>query len=264
MRLGRVQLGDSVVAGVISDDSTVTKDAVTGSLTVTVVEAAGSAGLDVGDIVDLGTARLLAPVIPGKVIGIGKNYADHAAEMKGEVPSQLLMFLKPASSVVGPMDAIVLPAAARIVHHEAELCIVIGRECRSASREDALTYVLGYTCGNDVSSRDLQKLDGQWTRAKGFDTFCPLGPWIETDIDPTDVAVRCAVNSSITQDGNTADMVYDVRTIIAEVSAVMTLHPGDVIMTGTPAGVGPIVDGDVVTVECGGIGSLSNPVVSAS
>ena len=248
----------------ISDDAVATQSDVTGTLTVTVVETAAESAPAIGDVVDLASAKLLSPVSPGKVIGIGKNYADHAAEMKGEVPAQLLMFLKPASAVVGPMDDIVLPSAARIVHHEAELCIVIGSECRNASLDNALDFVLGYTCGNDVSSRDLQKLDGQWARAKGFDTFCPLGPWIETELDPTSVDVRCTVNGNVTQDGNTSDMVYGVRTIIAEVSAVMTLNPGDVIMTGTPAGVGPIVNGDVVTVECAGIGLLSNPVVAAS
>jgi 2-keto-4-pentenoate hydratase/2-oxohepta-3-ene-1,7-dioic acid hydratase in catechol pathway len=261
MRLGRIAYQGAVLAGVVSTDAVASAQECTGTLTVAVVEHLGQTSVSIGDVIDLADARLLAPIAPGKVIGIGKNYADHAAEMNGEVPTSLLMFLKPSSSVVGPGDAIELPDAARIVHHESELCVVIAERCRDVSKDDALSVVLGYTCGNDVSSRDLQKSDGQWTRAKGFDTFCPLGPWIETELDPTNVTVRCLVNGKITQDGNTSDMVYDVRTIIAEVSAVMTLMPGDVIMTGTPAGVGPILDGDDVTVECGGIGSLTNHVI---
>ena len=261
MRLGRIAYQGAVLAGVVSADAVASAQECTGTLTVAVVEHLGQTSVSTGDVIDLVDARLLAPIAPGKVIGIGKNYADHAAEMNGEVPTSLLMFLKPSSSVVGPGDAIELPDAARIVHHESELCVVIAERCRDVSKDDALSVVLGYTCGNDVSSRDLQKSDGQWTRAKGFDTFCPLGPWIETELDPTNVTVRCLVNGKITQDGNTSDMVYDVRTIIAEVSAVMTLMPGDVIMTGTPAGVGPIVDGDDVTVECSGIGSLTNHVI---
>lgn len=262
MRIARVAVGDNISYGVVSDDAGLTAD---GSWTGTVslvdgVPFGGSVSAT-GVVKRLADVRLLAPVMPSKVIAIGKNYADHAAEMKGEVPTEPLMFLKPSSSIIGPGDAIRLPAISNIVHHEAELAVVIARMCRDVDPEDALGVVLGYTCANDVSARDLQKSDGQWTRAKGFDTFCPLGPWIETDLDPADTSVKCCVNTTMTQDGNSGDMVFDVPTLIAAVSAVMTLIPGDVILTGTPAGVGPIVAGDTVYVECGGIGILRNPVL---
>lgn len=263
MRIARVATGDTISYGVVSDDAGLAAD---GSWTGTVslvdgVPFGGSVSAT-GVVKRLSDVRLLAPVMPSKVVAIGKNYADHAAEMKGEVPSEPLLFLKPSSSIIGPGDAIRLPSISQIVHHEAELAIVISRMCRDVAAEDAMNVVLGYTCANDVSARDLQKSDGQWTRAKGFDTFCPLGPWIETDIDPTDTAIRCCVNDTMTQDGNSGDLVFDVPTLIAAVSAVMTLIPGDVILTGTPAGVGPIVAGDTVYVECGGIGILANPVIA--
>ena len=263
MRIARVAMGDNISYGVVSDDAGLAAD---GSWTGTVslvdgVPFGGSVSAT-GVVKRLADVRLLAPVMPSKIIAIGKNYADHAAEMKGEVPTEPLMFLKPSSSIIGPGDAIRLPTISNIVHHEAELAVVIARMCRDVEPEDALEVVLGYTCANDVSARDLQKSDGQWTRAKGFDTFCPLGPWIETDLDPADTSVQCCVNTTTTQDGNSGDMVFDVPTLIAAVSAVMTLIPGDVILTGTPAGVGPIVAGDTVYVECGGIGILRNPVLA--
>lgn len=263
MRIARVAAGDTISYGVVSDDAGLAADG-TWTGTVALVDGVpfGGSVSATGVVKRLADVRLLAPVMPSKVIGIGKNYADHAAEMKGEVPAEPLMFLKPSSSIVGPGDAIRLPSVSRIVHHEAELAVVISRMCRDVAAEDALSVVLGYTCANDVSARDLQKSDGQWTRAKGFDTFCPLGPWIETDLDPTDTAVRCCVNDTMTQDGNSGDLVFDVPTLIAAVSSVMTLIPGDVILTGTPAGVGPIADGDTVYVECGGIGILHNPVIA--
>lgn len=263
MRIARVAAGDTISYGVVSDDAGLAGDG-TWTGTVALVDGVpfGGSVSATGVVKRLADVRLLAPVMPSKVIGIGKNYADHAAEMKGEVPAEPLMFLKPSSSIVGPGDAIRLPSLSRIVHHEAELAVVISRMCRDVAAEDAFSVVLGYTCANDVSARDLQKSDGQWTRAKGFDTFCPLGPWIETDLDPTDTAVRCCVNDTMTQDGNSGDLVFDVPTLIAAVSSVMTLIPGDVILTGTPAGVGPIADGDTVYVECGGIGILHNPVIA--
>jgi 2-keto-4-pentenoate hydratase/2-oxohepta-3-ene-1,7-dioic acid hydratase in catechol pathway len=209
------------------------------------------------------SVRLLAPVLPSKVICIGKNYADHVAEMGGgAAPADPVMFLKPSTSVVGPGDPVLLPRDSDRVDHEAELAVVIGRLCRDVPRERASDVVLGYTCANDVTARDHQQADGQWTRGKGHDSFCPLGPWIETDVDPADLRVRCEVDDVLRQDGRTRDLLHDVPSLIAWVSAVMTLLPGDVLLTGTPAGVGPLVAGQVVSVDVEGIGVLSNPVRS--
>ncbi len=210
----------------------------------------------------LGEVRLLAPVLPSKVVCIGKNYADHVAEFGGPTPAAPVVFLKPSTSVIGPGDAIVLPRNSTRVDHEGELGIVIGRLCREVPRERALDVVLGYTCGNDVTARDHQEQDGQWTRGKSHDTFCPIGPWVETELDPGDLAVRCAVDGSVRQDGRTSQLLHDVPTIIEWVTAFMTLLPGDVILTGTPAGVGPLVPGNAVTVHVEGIGPLTNPVAA--
>jgi 2-keto-4-pentenoate hydratase/2-oxohepta-3-ene-1,7-dioic acid hydratase in catechol pathway len=206
--------------------------------------------------------RLLAPVIPrSKVIGIGKNYADHAAEMGGEAPSEPLMFLVPNTAVVGPGDPVVLPPQSSNVHYEGELAVVIGRMCKDVAPEEAASVIFGYTCANDVTARDLQFGDGQWARAKGFDTFCPLGPWIETDVDPADLSLVTRVDGEVVQDGHTSDMVHGVAALIAHASAAFTLLPGDVILTGTPAGVGPVEPGQRVEVEIQDIGTLSNPFV---
>jgi 2-keto-4-pentenoate hydratase/2-oxohepta-3-ene-1,7-dioic acid hydratase in catechol pathway len=210
----------------------------------------------------LSSVKLLAPVLPSKVVCIGKNYADHAAEMGGAPPEAPVVFLKPSTSVIGPGDAIVLPRNSERVDHEAELGIVIGRLCREVPRERAFDVVLGYTCGNDVTARDHQKQDGQWTRAKGHDTFCPLGPWVETEVPVADVAVRCVVDGDVRQDGRTSALIHDVPAVIEWVTAFMTLLPGDVILTGTPAGVGPITSGASVSVFVEGIGTLTNPVVA--
>ncbi len=211
----------------------------------------------------LRSLRLLAPIIPSKVLGVGKNYHDHAKEMGGDVPDEPRIFFKPATAVIGPEDDIHLPRLSREVHHEAELAVVIGRLTRNVSVENAHHAVIGYTCANDVTARDLQAKDVQYTRAKGFDTFCPLGPWIDTDVDPADgLAVQCTVNGEVRQDGSTSDLVFDVAQLIAYCAAFTTLLPGDVILTGTPAGVGPISDGDRVTVLVEGIGELTNGVVS--
>lgn len=215
-----------------------------------------------GAVHPLPAVRLLAPFLPSKVVCIGKNYADHAAEMGGEAPAAPVMFLKPSTSVVGPGDPVLLPRDSTRVDHEAELGVVIGRLCRDVPAERALDVVLGYTCGNDVTARDHQAADGQWTRGKGHDTFCPLGPWVETELDSRDLRVRCEVGDVVRQDGRTRDLLHDVPSLIAWVSAVMTLLPGDVILTGTPAGVAPLRDGDVVTVDVEGVGRLSNPVSS--
>ena len=206
--------------------------------------------------------RLLAPVLPSKVVCIGKNYADHVAEMGGgEAPADPVVFLKPSTSVIGPGDPIVLPRNSDHVDHEAELGIVIGRLCREVPREKAYDVVLGYTCGNDVTARDHQKHDGQWTRAKSHDSFCPLGPWVETELDVRDVGVQCFVDGEVRQDGRTSQLLHDVPAIVEWVTAFMTLLPGDVILTGTPAGVGPLAPGNAVTVLVEGIGPLTNPVV---
>jgi 2-keto-4-pentenoate hydratase/2-oxohepta-3-ene-1,7-dioic acid hydratase in catechol pathway len=210
----------------------------------------------------VGAVRLLPPVLPSKVVGIGKNYADHAAEMGGAPPPSPVMFLKPSTSVVGHGDPVVLPRDSERVDHEGELAVVIGRLCRDVPAERALGVVLGYTCANDVTARDHQKADGQWARGKGHDTFCPLGPWIETDLDPGDLRVRCEVDEVVRQDGRTRDLLHDVASLIAWVSAALTLLPGDVLLTGTPAGVGPLAHGETVSVEVEGIGTLTNAVRS--
>ena len=204
--------------------------------------------------------RLLAPVIPrSKVIGIGKNYHDHAAEMGGEAPAEPLMFLIPNTAVVGPGDPVVMPPQSHNVHYEGELAVVIGRMCKDVDPEDAASVIFGYTCANDVTARDLQRSDGQWSRAKGFDTFCPLGPWIETDLDPAAQHVITRLDGEVVQDGSTADMVHGVAALIAHASAAFTLLPGDVILTGTPAGVGPVQPGQRVEVDISDIGTLVNP-----
>ena len=210
----------------------------------------------------LADVRLLAPVLPTKVVGIGKNYAAHVAEMGGPAPTAPVLFLKPSTSVIGPGDAIRLPPDARRVDHEAELAVVIGGVVRDVSRDRALAAALGYTCANDVTARDQQAADGQWTRAKGHDSFCPLGPWIETVLDPADLAITADVDGEVRQDSRTSLLMHDVATLIAYVSHVMTLLPGDVILTGTPAGVGPMAPGNTVSVTVEGIGTLTNQVTA--
>jgi len=211
----------------------------------------------------LADVRLLSPILPSKVVCVGRNYAEHAAEHGADVPKEPLLFLKPSTSIIGQHDAIRLPTQSKHVEHEAELAVVIGvTGARRVDRSEAERAIFGYTVANDVTARDLQRSDGQWTRAKGFDSFCPLGPWITTGIDVGDLEVRCEVNEEVRQLGRTKDMVFDVPTLVSYVSHVMTLLPGDVILTGTPAGVSPIVDGDTVTVSVQGIGTLSNRVVA--
>ena len=205
--------------------------------------------------------KLLAPVIPTKIVAVGKNYADHAAEMSSDVPQSPIIFIKPPTTVIGPLAAIRLPPESAEVHHEGELAVVIGKVTRRVAPEDVRSHILGYTAANDVTARDLQRSDGQWSRAKGFDTFCPLGPAIDTEFDPSeDHAITCSVNDVVRQSGSTSDLVFDVDAVVSFVSQVMTLLPGDVILTGTPAGVGPIVAGDRVEVDIEGIGTLMNPV----
>ena len=227
-----------------------------------------------GDRWALPDVRLLSPFLPSKVIALGKNYAAHAAEMaEGSLrpehehgrgaPDTPLIFMKPSTSVIGDGDAIRLPPSSNEVHYEGELAVVIGTPARNVAPEDALSHVFGYAAANDVTARDQQRADGQFTRSKSYDSFCPLGPWVETVLDPSDLQVITRVNGDVKQDGRTSLMIHNVPAQIAFVSAIMTLLPGDVILTGTPAGVGPIVAGDTVSVEIEGIGTLTNPVVAA-
>jgi len=216
-----------------------------------------------GEQVPLSAVRLLAPVIPrSKGACIGRNYAAHAAELGNDVPAEPLVFLKPNTSVIGPDDPIVYPSQSTDVQFEGELAVVIGRICRDVPLDRVSEVVFGYTVGNDVTARDLQARDGQWTRAKGFDSFCPLGPWIETELDPSDVEVRTELNGEVRQLGRTSLMMFDVPAVIAYITSFMTLLPGDVVLTGTPPGVGPMRPGDDVSVTIEGIGTLTNKVVS--
>ena len=208
----------------------------------------------------LADVKLVAPCEPSKVVCVGRNYVDHAKELGNQVPKIPLIFLKPPSSIISGGETILLPPQSAQVEHEAELVAVIGKRGRHIPAEQAKKYVLGYTVGNDVTARDLQKSDDQWTRAKGFDTFCVFGPWIDTDFDPSDAVMTCRVNGQMRQMASTRDMVFTVGTLIAFISSVMTLEPGDIVFTGTPAGVGALRNGDMVEVEIDGLGSLSNPV----
>jgi len=208
------------------------------------------------------SVQLLAPVLPTKVVAVGRNYVDHAEERNAPVPEEPLIFLKPATSVIGPDANVIYPSISNEIHHEAELAVVIGKVARHVRAEDAQAYIIGYTAANDVTARDLQTKDGQWARAKGFDTFCPLGPAIETELDPLEkLAVICRVNGEVRQAGFTSDMVFGVAEILEFVTAVMTLLPGDVILTGTPSGISKVEPDEVMEVEVDGIGTLSNRLV---
>ncbi len=208
----------------------------------------------------LADVRLLAPILPTKIIAVGRNYAAHAAEFDNEVPETPLIFLKPSTSVIGPNSAIKLPPSSARVDFEGELAVVIGQPVKNVPAARAASVVLGYTIANDVSARDQQRSDGQWSRAKGYDTFCPLGPWLETAVDPADLAIRTEVDGEIKQDSRTSLIVHKIPELIEFISGVMTLLPGDVILTGTPDGVGPITDGQRVSITVEGIGTLENPV----
>ena len=249
MRLVRFRFGDRIATGVVEGDAV---RALAGTFFENPVPS--------GEEVPLDDVRLLAPVLPSKVVCLGKNYAAHAAEFGGEVPEEPLVFLKPSTSVAGPGDPIPLLPISNRVDYEGELAVVIGRIARNVRAEEAFRYILGYTCGNDVTLRDLQKKDEQWARAKGFDGSCPLGPWVETELDPIDVHLETRLNGEVRQSASTSDMVFGVATIIEFVTEFMTLLPGDVIMTGTPEGVGKLEPGDKVEVEIDGIGVLMNPV----
>ncbi len=219
-----------------------------------------SGGLAEGRPVPLSEVTLLAPVRPSKVVCVGRNYLAHARELGNEVPKVPLLFLKPPSAVIGPEEAIRCPPQSSDVQHEAELAVVVGRALSRAGAAEARQAVFGYTCLDDVTARDIQREEKQFTRAKGFDTFCPVGPWIDTSLDPADLAVVCRVNGAERQRGATRDMAFDAYALLAFISGVMTLWPGDVVATGTPEGVSRIQPGDVVEVEVSGLGVLRNPV----
>ncbi|MGU3498863.1 fumarylacetoacetate hydrolase family protein [Mycobacterium sp. C31M] len=256
MRLGRIASPDGVAFVVIEGDSTAS------AVCREIAEQYLSRNPTfTGRSWPLADVRLLAPILASKVVAMGKNYAAHAREMGSEAPEDPVIFLKPNTAIIGPNVAITLPADANPVHHEGELVIVIERPCKDVPAAKAAEYILGYTIANDVSARDQQAKDGQWMRAKGHDTFCPVGPWIETAVDPSDLDIRTEVNGQLRQDSNTALLLHDVGAIVEWVSAVMTLLPGDLILTGTPEGVGPIEDGDTVSITVEGIGTLTNPVV---
>jgi 2-keto-4-pentenoate hydratase/2-oxohepta-3-ene-1,7-dioic acid hydratase in catechol pathway len=275
VRIARFAKGDGVAYGVVEGEPESGGRPPRPGLTI--AELHGHPfGVDPGGVrltgsrFPLAEVRLLAPVLPSKVVAAGRNYASHAREMNGEPPAkgpapsnaEPVIFLKPSTSVTGPGDAIKYPVKITDrVDFEGELAVIIGRLCRQVPRERAEEVVFGYTCANDVTARDLQARDGQWTRAKGFDTFCPLGPWIETGTNPTDLELTTTVNGAVRQRARTSELLCDVPGLIAHVSQVMTLLPGDVLLTGTPAGVGPLTDGDEVSVTIESIGTLTNRVV---
>lgn len=255
MRIARFTTGDDPMFGLVDGAGEKIAE-ITGDPLYTKIELTGT----VHQVEDV---RLLAPVIPrSKIIGIGRNYADHAKEMGNEVPAEPLMFLIPNTAVIGPGDPVVMPEISERVDYEGELAVVIGRMCKDVSPEEVKKVVFGYTISNDVTARDLQKSDGQWSRAKGFDTFCPLGPWIETDLDPADSRVTTRLDGEVVQDGPTSDMIFGVAELISHASRAFTLLPGDVILTGTPEGVGPVKAGQRVEVEVPEIGVLANTYVA--
>jgi 2-keto-4-pentenoate hydratase/2-oxohepta-3-ene-1,7-dioic acid hydratase in catechol pathway len=257
VRIARFSTDDEPRFGLIGDDD--------GVETVAVVQGDPMyAGIEfTGEKIPVADVRLVAPVLPrSKVVGIGRNYADHAAEFDNEVPAEPLVFLKPNTAVIGPREPVVYPTQTEDLHFEGELAVVIGRICRDVDADDVAKVIYGYTVGNDVTARDLQFRDNQWARAKGFDSFCPLGPWIETDLKVDDLAIRTTLNGEVRQDARTADLIFDVPTLVSHVSSFMTLLPGDVILTGTPGGVGPMRPGDEVSVTIEGIGTLTNQVVA--
>jgi 2-keto-4-pentenoate hydratase/2-oxohepta-3-ene-1,7-dioic acid hydratase in catechol pathway len=273
MRIARFAVGSSVAYGVVGSAQADGVSGATGAGAagdgLIIAELAGhpfGVGQDslrfTGARYPLAEVRLLAPVLPSKVVAIGQNYADHIKEMGHQPPAEPVIFLKPSTAVIGPGDAIARPAAlSERVDFEGELAVVIGRLCREVPAERVPEVIFGYTCANDVTARDLQARDGQWARAKGFDTFCPLGPWIETEADPGDLELTTTVNGEVTQHSRTSALRHDVTALVVYVTEVMTLLPGDVLLTGTPAGVGPLVKGDEVAVTIKGVGTLSNPVV---
>lgn len=250
VRVVRVRVEDDARYG-LADDSV-----------ITLISDEPFAAWEPDGTIPLATAKLLPPVTPTKVVCVGLNYRRHAEEMGDAIPANPVLFMKPATAVIGPAHDICIPEGVGRVDHEAELAIVIGRRTHRVSAEEAPHHILGYTCANDVTARDVQKADGQWTRAKSYDTFCPLGPWIETDVDdPGDLTVECYLNGELKQSSSTSDMIWGPHELVSFISGVMTLLPGDVVLTGTPGGIGPMNAGDTVEVRISGVGSLVNPVV---
>jgi 2-keto-4-pentenoate hydratase/2-oxohepta-3-ene-1,7-dioic acid hydratase in catechol pathway len=273
MRIARFAIGDDVRYGVVDGDAAAGTDGRNGTSAgdLAVAEMSGHPFGVAGEVALTGArypvaeVRLLAPVLPSKIVAIGRNYLEHARELGNEPPAEPLIFLKPSTAVIGPADAIVRPdRLSQRVDFEGELAIVFGRLCRDVPPARVPEVIFGYTCANDVTARDLQASDGQWARAKGFDTFCPLGPWIETDLDPADVRLTTTVNDEVKQDSRTSLLIHDIATLVSYVTAVMTILPGDVLLTGTPGGIGPLVAGDAVSVSIEGIGTLTNRVVDSS
>jgi 2-keto-4-pentenoate hydratase/2-oxohepta-3-ene-1,7-dioic acid hydratase in catechol pathway len=259
VRIARFTVADQIAFGIVEGD-----DTDPASMTVTAIDGHPFAPFEkTGASFGLDDVRLLPPVLPNKVIGIGKNYADHAREMGGEAPLTPVMFLKPSTTVIGHGEALTLPAQSQQVEFEGEIAVVIGRLSRDVPSHRVPDVVLGYTCADDVTARDLQRADGQWTRAKGFDGFCPLGPWIETAVDAERLAVRTLVNGEVRQSAPASEMVHSISDLVVFASSVMTLLPGDVILTGTPAGVGRLAAGDRVDVEVAGVGTLTHRVMAA-
>jgi 2-keto-4-pentenoate hydratase/2-oxohepta-3-ene-1,7-dioic acid hydratase in catechol pathway len=252
VRLARFRLGDRIATGVLEGEWV-------RALRGTFFEEP----VPTGEEVPATEVHLLAPVIPSKIVAVARNNPDHAAELGNETPQAPMLFFVPATSVIGPGDTIPLYAGSERIDHEAELAVVIGRLCRAVTEEDAPKYILGFTCANDVTARDWQAQDGQWARAKGSDGFCPLGPWIETEVDPANLEVVCRVNGETRQRGRTSDFVFSPSELISYISRTITLLPGDVVLTGTPAGVGPLSDGDEVEVEIDGVGTLTNRAVAS-
>ena len=264
MRIARFTTGDGAAFGVVDGD--VAEGDGHAALTIRRIEGHPFAPFTViGDPVPVSDVRLLAPVLPSKVVAIGRNYAEHVQEMGGEadLAEPPVVFLKPSTSVIGPGDAVQYPVGiSEQVDFEGELAVVIARLCREVPPERVKDVVLGFTCANDVTARDLQRRESQWGRAKGFDTFCPIGPWVATDVDPSDLAVTTTVNGELRQAGRTSQMMRDVDALVSHVSQAMTLLPGDVILTGTPSGVGPLEVGDEVSVTIEKVGTLTNRVVA--
>jgi len=249
MRVVRVFTGEDVRYGLADAAS------------ITLITDEPFSAWETDDVISMTGARLMPPAMPTKIVCVGINYKQHAREMGHELPTEPLIFLKPPTSMNAPGGEIHLPPGAGRVDFEGELAVVIGKRTHCVGVAEALSHVLGYTCANDVTARDLQKRDGQWTRAKGFDGFCPLGPWVETDLDPSDLQIETFVNGELRQSARTSDMIFDVATLVSAISQTMTLLPGDTVLTGTPSGVGQLYAGDTVEVRIQGIGSLSNRVV---
>ncbi|GHJ36247.1 fumarylacetoacetate hydrolase family protein [Streptomyces sp. TS71-3] len=263
MRIARFSIDGNVAFGAVEGDAPPAGPA--DGLVLDIIKGIPFTDFELsGTKVPLSEVRLLPPVLPSKVVAFGRNYSEHATELGNAVPDDPFAFFKPSTSVVGSGDDIVHPSFSEELHHEAELAVVIGRMCREVPRERVADVIFGYTCANDVTARDVQKREKQWARAKGFDSSCPLGPWVETGIDLAtagDLTVQCTVNGAQRQLGRTSEMIHPIEDLIVNITQAMTLLPGDVILTGTPAGVGPLTDGDEVAVTIEGIGTLTNKVI---